>query len=169
MLCGRQVVSRRACCCGICGTAGSRRARRVPSWWAECRLITKLVRRSADTVQGCWLRQQRAGRELQSLWVQRAGDARGERDGRRGWLQVTPAVGRSGGSPRDTEQGHSPPAGLAARFALGGAPLLILPCPVSSPCRRGKGTGLGTTTCPSSGRQSLLFASCFCLRVCISL
>lgn len=44
----------------------------------------------------------------------------GREPGRKGWLQVTPAVGTSGGQPAgDRSRGHNRPAGLAARFALG--------------------------------------------------
>lgn len=123
----------------------SRRARRVPSWWAECRLTKKLVRRAADTVPGMLAEAAEGWQGTaeppcpESPGCQR-GESRQERV-----AAGNPAVGRSGGSPRGTEQGHSPPAGLAAPFALGGgtAPHPAVPSAVTLQAREGHGAGEG--------------------------
>lgn len=70
----------------------------------------------------------------------------GREPGRKGWLQVTPAVGRSGGQPAgDRSRGHIPPEGLAARFALGGgtAPHLAVPSVVTPQVRERARAGEG--------------------------
>lgn len=93
----------------------------------------------------------------------------GREPGRKGWLQVTPAVGRSRGQPTgDRSRGHNPPAGLATRFALGRGicPHLAVPSVVTLQGREGARAGEDNLSFQWQTVCLIFLCMCVCVLVC---
>lgn len=171
-MCGEQVVSKGERCWGVCGRAGKRRA-------GGYRACGQKVGKWAACPWGC---RNPPGALAAEPWGWQGTAAPGgpgspgraegrEVGGKGGWLQVAPAVGRSGGRRRrgtargGEEQGAHPAGGAGSSGSPWQGHRSSSRC--ARCCRQRKGRGLERATCPSSGKHSLLSASYRCVCVCV--